>query len=182
MGTIVGGPLCAAMKKISNDQVACQGVGGDYKAELAPNFQAKGTDDKSIAEAVKVIGAAMKNCPQARVVLAGYSQGSAVISQAVQQMSPAQQAKMDAVVFYGYTKNMQTMGMLPGYPDADLKVFCRDDDGVCKGQLSVTSGHLAYTNDGTIMEGAQFMMSKVGKGSANKGKSNKTEKLVTSLS
>jgi cutinase len=149
------------MKDLSNDQVACQGVGGAYKATLAANTQPKGTDEQSIAEATSVITAAMQNCPQARVVMAGYSQGSAVISQAVQAMSPEDKARVDAVAFYGYTKNKQTMGMLPGYPDAQLKVFCRNDDGVCGGKLSVTAGHLAYQNDGTVDEGAAYLMSMV---------------------
>jgi cutinase len=68
------------------------------------------------------------------------------------------QAKVAGVAFYGYTKNQQTNGMLPGYPPAQTKVFCRPDDGVCGGQLKVTAGHLAYGNDGTVMQGAAFLM------------------------
>jgi cutinase len=60
------------MKDASNNQVACQGVGGQYKAELAPNNLPKGTDQPSIDEAVKVIQSAMTACPNAKVVLAGY--------------------------------------------------------------------------------------------------------------
>jgi hypothetical protein len=52
--------------------------------------------------------------------------------------------------------------MLPGYPQNQLKVFCREDDGVCAGQLDVTSGHLAYRNDGTVQEGSTFLLSMVG--------------------
>jgi cutinase len=169
MGTIVGGPLCKAMKDMSNDQVACQGIGGAYKATLAANTQPKGTDAQSIAEAKSVIETAMTNCPKARVVMAGYSQGSAVISQAVQMMAPADKAKVDAVVFYGYTKNKQANGMLPGYPDQQLKVFCRQDDGVCGGKLQVTAGHLAYQDDGTVEQGAAFLMSMVGKNAKPSG-------------
>jgi len=72
-------------------------------------------------------------------------------------MTPDQQARVAGVAFYGYTKNQQTNGMLPGYPQGQLKVFCRQDDGVCGGQLNVTPGHLAYANDGTIKQGAQFL-------------------------
>lgn len=73
-------------------------------------------------------------------------------------MAPAMQAKVAGVAFYGYTKNQQTNGMLPGYPAAQTKVFCRQDDGVCMGQLQVTAGHLAYGNDGTVQQGAQFLL------------------------
>jgi len=106
----------------------------------------------------------MTSCPSAKVVLAGYSQGSAVISNAVQQLPADMQKKVNAVAFYGYTKNQQTMGMLPGYPQSQLKVFCRQDDGVCGGQLDVTAGHLAYGGDGSVMQGAMFLMGQVNGG------------------
>ncbi|KAF2666453.1 putative cutinase, partial [Microthyrium microscopicum] len=161
MGTIVGSGLCAAMKAQAPGQVACQGVGGNYKALLAPNTLPLGTDQASIDQATSVITSAMTACPQSQMVLAGYSQGSAVISQAVQALPADMKAKVMAVAFYGYTKNQQTMGMLPGFPQQNLKVFCRGDDGVCGGQLDVTAGHLAYQNDGTVGMGATFLMSKV---------------------
>jgi len=166
MGTVVGGPLCAAMKTAANGGVACQGIGGAYKAQLAPNTQPKGTNDASINEAVKVIKQAMTACPDSKMVLAGYSQGSAVISNAVQQLPPAMQQKVSGVAFYGYTKNQQTDGMLPGYPQNQLKVFCRPDDGVCGGQLDVTAGHLAYGRDGSVQQGADFLMQMAGAGGA----------------
>jgi cutinase len=148
------------MKSRSNNQVACQGIGGAYEATLEANLEPKGTDDQSVNEAKKVIMTAMSNCPTARVVMAGYSQGSAVISQAVQDMPPDMKARVDGIAFYGYTKNQQTMGMLPGYPPEKLKVFCRADDGVYDGALLVTPGHLAYVQDGSVDEGALFLMSK----------------------
>jgi cutinase len=60
------------MKQAASGGVACQGIGGDYKATLAANTQPKGTDDKSIAEAMNVISNAMTACPNSKVVLAGY--------------------------------------------------------------------------------------------------------------
>jgi hypothetical protein len=76
-------------------------------------------------------------------------------------MPQAMQDQIKAVAFYGYTKNQQTDGMLPGYPQDQLKVMCRGDDGVCGGKLQVTACHLAYQNDGSIQTGADFLMSKV---------------------
>jgi cutinase len=149
------------MKSASPGGVSCQGIGGAYKATLAANVQPEGTDAQSIAEATKVITSAMTTCPNAKMVLVGYSQGSAVISQAVQAMPAAMKAKVNGVVFYGYTKNQQTNGMLPGYPQNQLKVFCRPDDGVCGGQLDVTAGHLAYGMDGSVQQGADFLMKMV---------------------
>jgi cutinase len=76
-------------------------------------------------------------------------------------MPQAMQDQIAGVAFYGYTKNQQNNGMLPGYPQGQLKVFCRDDDGVCGGQLLVTPGHLAYGKDGSVDMGAQFLMQMV---------------------
>lgn len=149
------------MKAATNGGVACQGVGGAYKATLLANTRPKGTDDASIQEAVKTINQAMTACPDSQMVLAGYSQGTAVISEAVQQLPADMQSKISAVAFYGYTKNQQTGGMLPGYPQDQTKVFCRDDDGVCSGTLRVTAGHLAYQDDGTVDQGAKFLLGMV---------------------
>lgn len=52
MGAVVGAPLCDAMQQMGN--VACQGVGGAYKATLQANFQPQGTDQASIDEATSV--------------------------------------------------------------------------------------------------------------------------------
>jgi cutinase len=60
------------MKDASNGGVACQGVGGAYKATIIANTEAKGTDDASIAEGMKDIMDAITKCPQSTLVLAGY--------------------------------------------------------------------------------------------------------------
>lgn len=93
-----------------------------------------------------------------------HSQGSAVMLNAIQSLTPDEQSKIQGVAFYGYTKNQQTNGTIPGYPSDQTKVFCRQDDGVCFGTLDVTAGHLAYANDGTVQQGFQFLMSMAKKG------------------
>jgi len=80
---------------------------------------------------------------------------------AVQELSQAQRNNIDGIAFYGYTMNEQLNGQLPGFPSDKLQVFCRRDDGVCGGRLVVTAGHLAYGRDGTIEQGAQFLISKM---------------------
>jgi cutinase len=53
-------------------------------------------------------------------------------------------SKIVGVVLFGYTKNGQTKGTIPNYPNENLKVFCTKGDGVCWGQLNVSAGHFAY--------------------------------------
>jgi len=65
------------------------------------------------------------------------------------------------VVFFGYTKNGQLKGAVPGFPAEKLKVFCRKDDGVCGGGLSVTAGHMGYTRDGSVEQAVSFLSQRI---------------------
>lgn len=65
------------------------------------------------------------------------------------------QSQVKGVVLYGYTKNQQNNGKIPNYPAAQTKVYCNADDGVCGGGLSITVGHLMYTED--VDDAVQFL-------------------------
>jgi len=80
---------------------------------------------------------------------------------AIMAMPQAMKDQIAGVAFYGYTQNGEQNGQIPNFPQNKLKVMCRQDDGVCGAQLAVTAGHLAYTNDGSIDQGAQFLTSMV---------------------
>jgi len=69
--------------------------------------------------------------------------------------------KVAGVIFFGYTKNGQLKGQVPGFPAEKLKVFCRSDDGVCKGALSVTAGHMGYTRDGSVEQAVNFLAQRI---------------------
>lgn len=72
------------MKDATGGNVACQGIGGAYKATLAPNFQPKGTDQGSIDEAVSTLRLAMTTCPNAKIVAGGYRQATSSSDQLVE--------------------------------------------------------------------------------------------------
>lgn len=72
------------------------------------------------------------------------SRGSAVISNAIERVSDAVKNRIDAVVFFGYTKNLQNLGRIPDFPRSKLKVFCNVGDLVCDGTLIITAAHLTY--------------------------------------
>lgn len=146
-GTIVGPQTCAALKdNLGADQVACQGIGTDdgYAAALPPNFQPKNTDDESIKAALDVVNLAATQCPETTIVMGGYSQGSAVVSNAIQEMPAAQQAMVAGVVVWGFTRAAQDDRQIPGYPVAQTKVFCAPGDLVCNNTLTITAAHLSY--------------------------------------
>jgi cutinase len=53
-------------------KVACQGVGGGYKASLGDNGNPKGTSKSGTAEAVKMFQQAATKCPRSKIVFGGY--------------------------------------------------------------------------------------------------------------
>jgi cutinase len=139
---------------LGNDAVACQGVGGAYTAGLIPNFLPENTNQESIDAAVDMFELA-NNCPDTQIVAAGYSQGSAVISGAIQDIDEALRAKVKGVVLFGFTRNLQDNGQIPGYPASQTKVICAIGDLVCSGTLIITITHLTYgLNAG---EAAEFL-------------------------
>jgi cutinase len=69
----MGPTVCSGLKsKIGAANVACQGVGGAYKAGLADNVLPAGTTAGAISEATKLFQEAATKCPQATIVAGGY--------------------------------------------------------------------------------------------------------------
>jgi len=162
MGESMGPVVCSGLKsKIGAGSVACQGVGGPYTAGLIENVSAKGTTDAAIGEAQKMFKMAAEKCPQATIVAGGYSQGTAVIMNAVSTLPDNVKSKIAGIVLFSYTKNGQTKGSIPNFPAEKLKVFCTKSDGVCWGQLNVSLGHFAYIMNGDGPSATQFLVSKI---------------------
>lgn len=87
---------------------------------------------------------AMTKCPDSTIVVGGYSQGSAVVDNAIQGLPAASQAKIAGVALFGFTRNAQDNGQIPGYPKAQTTVFCAQGDLVCDNTLTITAAHLSY--------------------------------------
>lgn len=105
-------------------------------------------------------------CPSAKIVSGGYrsatadpqncihvllttfsSQGTAVIFNAVSEVSSTIKDQIKGVVLFGYTKNRQNGGRIPNFPAEKTKVYCNSTDAVCNGSLYITPAHFAYTTD-----------------------------------
>jgi cutinase len=102
---------------------------------------------------------AASKCPETTIVAAGYSQGAAVMVNAVSKLDSATQERIAGVVLYGNTRNRQENGKIPNFPPEKAKTYCNASDGVCGGALLVTAGHLTYTRD--VKEAVQYLQTQI---------------------
>lgn len=156
VGTL-GRGLLSGLKRAFNNDAALQGV--DYPADIGSNMLPKGTSDRAIATMKKLIEDIAAKCPETRIAAGGYSQGSAVATGALSTLSKDVQDRVDAAVFFGYTKNRQNRGAVPNFPSDKLKVFCNAGDAVCTGTLMITFAHLTYGSK--TDDAVNFIKSKV---------------------
>jgi cutinase len=77
----------------------------------------------------------------------------------IQKLSASVMAKVKAVALFGFTRNAQDGGRIPGYPTDQTKVYCAVGDMVCDDTLIITAAHLTYGSDAS--SAAQFLLSKV---------------------
>jgi len=173
MGMSMGPTVCSGLRsKYGAGNVACQGVGGAYSAGLVDNVAPAGTTAGAIAEATKMFTTADSKCASSVITAGGYSQGTAVMMNAISKLSKNIQNKIAGVVLFGYTKNGQQKGGIPNFPKEKIKVFCSSSDGVCGGALLVTVGHFSYMSDGSGPGAISFLTGKInsmGGGGASMG-------------
>lgn len=139
-----------------------QGVGGPYTAGLAENALPAGTSAAAIREAQRLFNLAASKCPRTPVVAGGYSQGTAVMSNAIPGLSAAVQDQVKGVVLFGYTKNLQNLGRIPGFSTTKTRVYCASTDLVCYGTLIVGLGHFLYSDE-AANEAPRFLISQIGR-------------------
>jgi cutinase len=150
MGGSAGPNVASGLDSRFRNDLWVQGVGGPYDASLSANFLPAGTSREAIDEAKRMFQMANSKCPNARVVAGGYSQGTAVMSNAISEVSSTIQNQIKGVVLFGYTKNQQNNGGIPNFPAAKTQVYCNTGDAVCRGSLYIAPSHFAYTTDSRV--------------------------------
>ncbi|KAH6990279.1 cutinase [Ilyonectria destructans] len=150
MGVTAGPVLASALEDKYGNGIWIQGVGGAYTAALSPNFLPQGTNQASINEAKRLFTLANTKCPNTPVVTGGYSQGTAVVANALSELSSAIQTQVKGAVLFGYTKNLQNLGRIPNYPTSRTKVYCEAADAVCYGTLFILPAHFLYVDDAAV--------------------------------
>ncbi|EHA46959.1 separase/separin [Pyricularia oryzae] len=150
MGLSAGTNVASALEREFRNDIWVQGVGDPYDAALSPNFLPAGTTQGAIDEAKRMFTLANTKCPNAAVVAGGYSQGTAVMFNAVSEMPAAVQDQIKGVVLFGYTKNLQNRGRIPDFPTEKTEVYCNASDAVCFGTLFLLPAHFLYTTESSI--------------------------------
>ncbi|OJJ31632.1 hypothetical protein ASPWEDRAFT_698165 [Aspergillus wentii DTO 134E9] len=148
MGSVVGPPVAKQLSSLTNNKVTVQGV--DYPADAAGNVSMGSSGGPQMAKLVKQ---ALQQCPDTKVVLGGYSQGSMVVHNAANSLSDGQ---VTAAVLFGDPFKMLNVGKLSS---DKVKEFCAAGDPVCENGFNVIA-HLSY--GGEAKTAAQFLVQAAG--------------------
>jgi len=168
LGPIIGQRLETALKKKLPGMKTFPVM---YAASLLTNISPARTDQASIDEGKKAFEKANSECPSAKIIAGGYSQGAAVMHNTIgltKSLSEAIKSKIVGVALFGDTRNQQDKGHIPNFPNERSKVWCNKDDGVCGGQLVVNAGHMSYDQK-YIEEAAEWLAQRVNGGGASSG-------------
>lgn len=98
---------------------------------------------------------ALQQCPDTKVVLGGYSQGSMVVHNAANSLS-ADDNQVSAAVLFGDPFKTQSVGKLA---NDKRKEFCAQGDPVCANGANVMA-HLSYGDQ--AKDAARFLVSASG--------------------
>ncbi|KFX96247.1 hypothetical protein V495_03604 [Pseudogymnoascus sp. VKM F-4514 (FW-929)] len=141
VGSLAGPPFFSALATaIGTDNLAVQGV--EYPADIA-GFLAGG-DAGGSKKMAELVGQAMTQCPDTKVVMSGYSQGGQLVHNAAEQLSADSSAKVSAVVIFGDPDDGDAVGSIPA---ANVDVICHDGDNICDGGILILAPHLTYSMD-----------------------------------
>ncbi|PNP49643.1 hypothetical protein THARTR1_09654 [Trichoderma harzianum] len=90
------------------------------------------------------IKSVISSCPNTKLVLGGYSQGSMVVHNAASNLDAATMSKVSAVVLFGDPYNGRPVA---NYDASKVLVVCHDGDNICQGGDFILLPHLTYAED-----------------------------------
>ncbi|TGJ84203.1 hypothetical protein E0Z10_g4557 [Xylaria hypoxylon] len=143
--------------KLGATTVAAQGL--TYPASLLDNLRSEGCNPADAATFRDLITKAATQCPSSKLVIAGYSQGAALVHAAAKLLTAAVSAKIAAAVTFGDTHKQQDGGVIPNIGASRGLILCHSGDLVCEGTLIITDAHYDY--DDLSPTAVSFIASKV---------------------
>ncbi|KAF3766621.1 family 5 carbohydrate esterase [Cryphonectria parasitica EP155] len=141
VGTLVGPPFFEAFANIvGNSNLVVQGV--DYPANIAGFLE--GGDPAGSKTMASDIEQALSDCPGAKVIISGYSQGGQLVHNAANLLSSDITAQIAGAIIFGDPDNGTAV---TGISAADTDVYCHVGDDICLGGDLVLPQHLTYADD-----------------------------------
>jgi len=137
LGIIIGDPLVARVKR-DMPGVNVRGYPVQYPASLS------GTAT-GIADVPKRMEKMLKECPDIKFALIGYSQGGMVVTSAAAKLPARLAEKVSAMVIFGAGEQSSVKGPLKDRTLAN----CAPGDFACPRSGS-GPGHVSYNNEGTV--------------------------------
>lgn len=103
IGGTVGPALVDQVKQLYGDaRVAAEGV--DYPATLLANLYPGGAEPQDADTMRKLIELAASTCPNAKLIVSGYSQGAALTHRSVEKLSQPILDRINVIVTFGDTQ------------------------------------------------------------------------------
>ncbi|KAK7462156.1 hypothetical protein VKT23_007758 [Stygiomarasmius scandens] len=147
VGATLESNLTAILGSLS---LSFQGV--DYPADIAGYLEG-GSPGGSQNMADDLTDAAT-NCPDAKIVSAGYSQGGQLVHNSAGNLSSTVLDRISAIVIFGDPDRDETIS---GVPPDRIDIICHDGDNICDGGILILPSHLDYQED--VPAAAEFIAS-----------------------
>ncbi|CBX94902.1 hypothetical protein LEMA_P113170.1 [Plenodomus lingam JN3] len=143
VGTLSGPPMFKAIRSaLGANRVMVQGV--DYPASAAGNINQGADGGKIMASLVQT---ALSQCPDTKIIVSGYSQGSMVVHNAFG--NGLSTSKVAGAVLFGDPLKRSPVGDMPANK---VKQFCGTSDMICGGggDGGATGSHISYGSSANI--------------------------------
>jgi hypothetical protein len=125
---------------------------------MGDNGKPKGTCDECISGTLKVFEKLHAKCPNAKFMFMGYSQGGALMSNAIAQLPAEIKSLVIGGVLFGSTR-----GSIAGFPKENWASYCASSDQVCKsrGGSGSSGSHLSYGSNGDVEKAVAYLSTKI---------------------
>ncbi|KAI5796170.1 cutinase-domain-containing protein [Pyronema domesticum] len=153
IGTGIGTAFADELAKAEPGRVIVQGV-QPYAATVDGYFA--GGDEQGADSMASLTQRAATQCPNAKIVWGGYSQGAQVNHKAAARLAAGLENRIYAIALFGDPDNQQPF---PGTLNTKWRTWCHTDDPICAGQPLPVGGHLTYDKDAP--EAAAWVASRV---------------------
>ncbi|KXN90100.1 Cutinase [Leucoagaricus sp. SymC.cos] len=155
LGTVVGPGFSANLGvKLAARGMSLTFEGVPYPATVV-GYLTGGDEGGANTMAASVMSTASR-CPNAKIVISGYSQGAQVTHKAAAKLSSSVQGRVVAAVTFG---DPDQRDAYPGVINSRKLIFCNAGDLICLGQPVIFPPHLAY--GANVGEASDFVVAHV---------------------